>query len=842
LAPAHQTLYVSPSALQTKTFSNDRLKEPLETSPLLKRFTTTRLSQNIFEKQFINRSKITLRYAFLNADRTRGIRADKLLVDEVQDILSDNIPVMEHCLSHANPKWKSEIFSGTPKSLDNTIEWYRANKSTQGEWVVPCDRCGSNAKGATGRHWNVLGESNIQRSGLSCAKCGELINAMHDDAQWAFMADWDEHDSPWESYRISQLMVPWKPWPEVWYEYQNNSREKFFNESLGLSYDSGLRPMTMAQVRDACNPKVSMSDRYLGKWRALGYSQPIFMGIDYGCHDEDTRVLTEEGFKHFADLDDDDRVAQWDPDTRKMTFVVPKARTVRDWDQPLLHFETKGGLDLMVTHTHRMRVGRMQGKSWTTESAEQTYERGGNIKFVGYVDWEGQEVSTYIVPGLPSSPGYAGSRDLYVDMDSWAEMVGYLVTEAGVCFDKGRPSCLKMSQRVPVNQATADRMKDCMRRVGIQYREFPNEHDGVTDLNWSMYSKQFWHWYVQNIGTASEEKRLPRCMLQLSKRQLRILFDAMVAGDGTIDVREGCDSGAFYSTSLGLCEDFQEVCIRLGLRCSVGLHKPAEGSRKARYRALWSVGRDYQFNTLHRRAAKTPYKGKVYCCAVPTGYIVTERNGKVSYQGNTGENTYTVIVLGTYVDMKMQVFYAERCVGELLDVDNQVEHIKEIANRFNVRVIGTDYGGGFDRNDRLMRWCGPKRLVKFQYMPRSRRKVEWDKGLLRFKAHKTEVMSDIFNALKRRVILLPRWEEFHANGKAPYATDIMNIFSEYSESLKQIQYYHSPDRPDDTFHAIVYMMLGSMLIRPRPDIIVPRKEEKGQPGVQYGYSGPIAQM
>ena len=75
LVPNFKVLYVSPSATQTKTFSNDRIKEPIETSPILKKFTTSMLSSNILEKQFVNRSKITLRYAFLNADRTRGIPA-----------------------------------------------------------------------------------------------------------------------------------------------------------------------------------------------------------------------------------------------------------------------------------------------------------------------------------------------------------------------------------------------------------------------------------------------------------------------------------------------------------------------------------------------------------------------------------------------------------------------------------------------------------------------------------------------------------------------------------------------------------------------------------------------
>ena len=47
LVAAMRILYVSPSATQTKTFSNDRVKEPIETSPMLKRFTTKMLSQNI---------------------------------------------------------------------------------------------------------------------------------------------------------------------------------------------------------------------------------------------------------------------------------------------------------------------------------------------------------------------------------------------------------------------------------------------------------------------------------------------------------------------------------------------------------------------------------------------------------------------------------------------------------------------------------------------------------------------------------------------------------------------------------------------------------------------------
>jgi hypothetical protein len=810
----HKTLYVSPSSTQTRTFSIDRLKDPIETSPVLKRWTTSMLMQNVFEKQFINRSKITLRYAFLNPDRTRGIPAKDLLLDEVQDIIADHIPVIEQCTSHFQEE-SSFLYAGTPKGLDNPLEYYRSSMSTQGEWVVPCDRCGTKS---TGRHWNILGEKNIGKKGLICEKCGELINPMHVDAQWAFAVKRPNKEFPFESYRIPQLMVPWVTWDEILLNYRRYPRDKFYNEVLGLSYDSGTRPLTTRQVMECCNPKVTMHPLELERVRKELQGRDIFAGIDWGCHDDQTRILTAGGFKYFRELTDEDKVAQWDPETREMSFVKPLARTVREWDQPLLHFETKGGLDLLVTHTHRMRVGVSQGERWLTESAGQFVERGGNAKFVGHVRWEGKEQETFVLPGIPRSAGYTGCASRSLGMDDWLEFVGYLLTEGGVCFDGDRPSCLKMSQRTPVNQLTADKIKACMSRLGISYTEFPNEETG--DLNWTICGKQYWHWVCENIGVKCADKRLPRAFLALGARQLKILFEALVAGDGTRDERENCTGGAFYSTSKGLCEDFQEICIRLGMRCIVRLHKDAEGNHKTRWRALWSRGRDHQFNTPRTSVKRVPYQGKVYCCAVPSGYIVTERNGCISYQGNTGENSYTVLCLGYYEGTKFRIFFIHRFIGEDVDPEPQREKIYSILHAFGVRLAGSDYGGGFDRNDFLVRKMGINRLHKFQYLPRPKKKVNWEPKLRRWMVHRTEIMSDVFNAIKRGQLEFPRWEEF----KEPYGQDMLNIFSEYNVTLRMVQYNHRPDRPDDAFHSILLCFLASMLVHKRPDIIAPMKE------------------
>jgi len=468
---AFNVLYVSPTNQQTKTFSQDRLKEPMETSEVLKAWTTTKLSDSVFLKKFINRSQITLRYAYHNADRTRGIPADMILLDELQDIITENIPVIEQCASHS--PFKIFIYSGTPKSFDNSIEYYWSNYSTQNEWVVPCDHHGTPSDPSTW-FWNVLGEENIGKKGLICSKCGEIINPMRPESRWAMMnaSVKDKLTEPYEGYRIPQLMVPWLKWSEILDSYTTYPRQKFFNEVLGESFDSGTRPLTRQDVIDNCDPSLRM---------------------------------TPEGLS-------------------------------------AIKSKMSGGMDI----------------------------------FAG-IDW------------------------------------------------------------------------------------------------------------------------------------------------------------------------------------------------------------------------------------------------------GTGENTYTIMSLGTYIDGKFTIFYIHRFEGQEMEPPVQIEIIAELIRKWDVKLVGADYGGGFDRNDALARIFGRNRIVKYQYSTPGQ-KVKWDENLHRFLVHRTEVMTDMFTAIKRRdVFRFPNWEQF----EDPFGKDLLNIFSELNEQLRQIQYMKTPDATDDSFHSILVCLLASMLKYPRPDILSPTAKTSG---------------
>lgn len=817
-----RALFVAPSAEQAKVFSVDRIRDVIECSPLLQAYVPPKIGQAVFFKKFVNFSQIRLRYAYLTADRVRGIPADLICVDELQDILVDNIPIIEQCAFHS--PYKLFLYSGTPKSEDNTIAHYWSEFSTQNEWIVPCERHGTPGDPSSW-HWNVLTETNIGAKGLVCDRCYKPIDARHPLAKWAAMNPKTESNKDkvtFEGYRIPQIMVPWVDWEEIIEAQEQYPRAQFMNEKLGMSYDSGVRPITRGQLQACCKPHVRMTD--IENFKQLAQGKQVFAGIDWGCHDEETRILTDRGFVHFRDLTDTDKVAQWDADTREMSLVAPIARTVRDWDGELLHFQSQG-VDMLLTGTHRMRVHPLRQGGWVTEPAEQAAQRGGNIQLVGCLSWAGTPQDQFVLPGLPANSGYSGCAPKFYPMEDWLEFLGYVISEGGVCVRPSKdrtkllPYQVKMSQRESVNPNKAQKIRSCMDRMGIPYSEFPNPETG--DTNWSINGKQYWRWFYDRVGPTGDQKRIPREFLGLPGHQLSVLFDALMLGDGYTDPREGCDSGVYYSTSRGLCEDFQELCIRLGLRCIVKLHKPAEGNRKARWRAMWSAGRDHQFNAPKQKIARVPYKGKVYCCKVPTGYIVTERNGCIAFQGNTGEGSYTVISFGGYFGTgNFCVFWVHRFTGQDLEPDRQLDLISQMISQLRVHVVGVDYGGGFHPNDTLIRRFGPQKIVKYQYNPRQKKKIYWEPNLNRYMCHRSEVMSDIFNALKRKLVDLPCWEDF----ADPYGQDILNVFSEYNQRLRMTEYKHAPGKTDDTFHSILYCALASMILNPRPDIIRPIKE------------------
>ena len=277
--PFYRSIYLTPSIIQTSTFSSEKLTPVLRDSPLIRKyFIDSNCRSQAFDKSFTNGSYIFLRSAFYTADRARGISAHLFCADEIQDQISQNLEIVTECLSHAAyPRW---LFTGTPKSLNNTMNGYW-EKSTQTMWFVPCLRHGFADKRSSW-YWQTLGIKNIGKESLICDKCGHPIDALI--GEWRHTGD---KDADWVGYNISQLMASWIPWKQtadapdsILFKYENYDQATFYNEVLGLSFDSAEKVLTQKDIRQCCDESLNNSEANLEVIGNRGVH--LFGGIDWG--------------------------------------------------------------------------------------------------------------------------------------------------------------------------------------------------------------------------------------------------------------------------------------------------------------------------------------------------------------------------------------------------------------------------------------------------------------------------------------------------------------------------------------------------------------------------------
>lgn len=289
----YRTLYVSPTAIQSKMFSTDKLQAVIDSSPFLQRM-FPKNSQSVFLKRTVIQSSIVMRAAFLTAARTRGITADLLIIDEFQDMLPELIPVIEQVTFHSpNRRY---LYSGTPLGEDNIIETYWNLYSTQNEWAIPCRHHGVPGDPSTW-HWVILDQRNIGKHGPICELCGNPINPLDPDAMWVRMKtpDPERQKVSFEGFRIPQLMMPFitqpKEWSEILRKREQYKEWEFYNEVLALPKSSGEKPITREELAAACNPQVRFAD--LDQWYAKSRSK-FYIGIDWGT-DEHSRTFAVIG-------------------------------------------------------------------------------------------------------------------------------------------------------------------------------------------------------------------------------------------------------------------------------------------------------------------------------------------------------------------------------------------------------------------------------------------------------------------------------------------------------------------------------------------------------------------
>jgi hypothetical protein len=272
LYPSFSALVIEPRVDQIKVISQQRFDPMAQDSEALQEAWLS--SKNVWQvgmKGFNNGSMVNFKSCYYSADPSRGITAGFLAIDELQDIISDNIPILEECQSHLQlePDKIFNLYTGTPKTTSNTLNQHWSD-TCQFEWLVECQSC---------RHYNYLDDKVIGKRFYICSKCGKQIYPTQ-HGQWIAMKP-SLIDTRW-GFRISQLMVPFMSHANVLKKMENPNipRRVFNNEVLGLSFDEGQLLLTEADVLSRCEPRPMDSAASIKERKVF-----ICGGVDHGTGD-----------------------------------------------------------------------------------------------------------------------------------------------------------------------------------------------------------------------------------------------------------------------------------------------------------------------------------------------------------------------------------------------------------------------------------------------------------------------------------------------------------------------------------------------------------------------------
>ena len=378
-----------------------------------------------------------------------------------------------------------------------------------------------------------------------------------------------------------------------------------------------------------------------GNFSELLYAPPPSPPMEryklWACYSDDTEVLTDNGWKLFKNLAKEDKIATLS-EKGCLEYQSPINYISYKYTGDMCGVDSRF-LDLLVTPNHNLYVahtnrGNYLNKNFELVPAEEVINK--SLRFKNTCKFEGKNISEWVIPSYDVEYSYNNRWDginshkhivpkLLLNTEAFVEFLGYFISEGSL--DSHR---IIISQSKKNNEDFYNKIDNCLHRLGVLYTR---QDDGFRIGNAQIAR------YLRSFGMDdSYKKHIPREFLDLSKKYLRILFDALMLGDGY--KRDNT-----YSTcSKRLADDFQELVFRLGysssitVRNNIGRKAPNGITRGFTY--VINFQTKYLNPIINTRGVTHSftkhYEGTVYCVEVPNHIIMVRRNGKPVWCGNCG--------------------------------------------------------------------------------------------------------------------------------------------------------------------------------------------------------------
>jgi hypothetical protein len=343
------------------------------------------------------------------------------------------------------------------------------------------------------------------------------------------------------------------------------------------------------------------------------------------CYDDQTEVLTENGWKLFKDLNKTERVMTFNKDTQTYELHKPIRYIDNEYSGDMYRIKSRS-MDLLVTPKHKFLVKSDKG-FWRFKEAEYIYKHPQGYGIPSLGNWVGKDNESFskddcAILGMYLSEGWlSNTRNI-----NFAQTAGL----------KGGKSGWKGDVRKDFIEIL-NRRKNVVPHKWIK-KQNESYYISKSDLFVSFLDEKWFLFLKKEVGDNSINKRIPTWVKNLSKEKLEVLLDWLVKGDGYKRGNTIC----YSTTSKQLADDVQEIGLRCGYsKVNISVCKRSEKNPK--HNDLYNVNLGSRNNKFTKFTdgrsknfvEKTKYLGRIYCVEVKNNTVVVRRNGKVVISGNS---------------------------------------------------------------------------------------------------------------------------------------------------------------------------------------------------------------
>ena len=339
------------------------------------------------------------------------------------------------------------------------------------------------------------------------------------------------------------------------------------------------------------------------------------------CLSEDTQLLTPEGWKNYKEIKDEDLDFSYNKKTKVLEHNPIERIIVKKHKGNLIKLFNEDSIDCLVTGDHRVLCNtRTTGKNRKWKWSDMKFVPADNFP-------SGAKIP--VVSLLKTSSKCALDNNLL-------KILGWIITDGGLNFTHNRKYSYYEIYQSKVKGKIFEEIKKTIKK------RFPESTVHSRQRKGKFYESQYisggseaFTFYLGTKATdeirtwlGKETHRIPRKLLkECSLSQLKILFDALVQGDGHIQRIRGNKYVMFYAgKNVKLADEFQELCVCLGYS---GVIKKVLLNKQTK--VLVSFKRKFAYV---REKKEEYYTGKVWDITIKHGAFVARRNGKTFITGN----------------------------------------------------------------------------------------------------------------------------------------------------------------------------------------------------------------